>query len=341
MARQWIRRHGTHPGHFTYRDASGRPISAARAAQIDALAIPPGWRDVHIAPSDRTSIQAWGYDSRGRKQYRYHPRALQKGQIRKYYRVRQLARDLPTIRRRVDADFRKRGLSRERVLAAVLRLISQGYFRVGNDRYTKENHTFGITTLRKSHVRVKGDTVTFMYIGKRSIRHKHIFINRDLAQFVNELLTTPGRHLFRYATDDGRWCDVTSRQVNEYLQAMTHFPYTAKDFRTWGGTLLAATVLSELGPPNSEREARKNVVTAVRIVAAELGNTPAICRQSYVHPIVLETYLKSGSTISTPPSSPRPVSWAAHLPEERALIHFLDAHFPERRKHPRVPQLGT
>ena len=335
MTQQWIRRLGK-ANHFNYVTAPGRPVSAARTAQIAALMIPPAWTDVHIAVSERAAIQAWGFDARGRKQYRYHPRAVQKGQLRKYYRVRQMARDLPTIRRRMHGDFRQRVLSKEKVTAGIVRFLSDGFFRVGNERYARENHTFGITTLNKSHVQVDGDVITFRYVGKRSIRHTQVVVSRDLARFVTDLMRTPGRRLFRYC-NDGQWHNVDSRQVNEYLQALAKFPYTAKDFRTWGGTLRAATVLAEIGPSQSEREANKNVITAVRLVAAELGNTPAICRKSYIHPTIIQKYLTEGATIRWRREESLGTSArGGHSPEERALIYFLDTHFPERRKRKRI-----
>jgi DNA topoisomerase-1 len=337
MAQQWILRKGHIPGRFTYRDARGRPIPKGRAKEIDALAIPPAWTDVHIAQSDRSAIQAWGYDARGRKQYRYHPRAVQKGQLRKYYRVRQMARDLPSIRSHVYADFRKRGLPETKVLAGVVRFLADGFFRVGSERYAKENQTFGITTLNKRHVTVDGDVITFEYVGKRSIAHKQVVVSRDLARFIDQLLKTPGRRLFRYESENAGWCNVESRQVNEYLQALAQFPYTAKDFRTWGGTLRAATVLAEIGPANSAREANKNVVTAMRLVAAELGNTPTICRKSYVHPVIIDQYLKHGETIRWRRETLQARAGGSHLPEEKALIVFLDTHFPERRRKRRGP----
>jgi DNA topoisomerase-1 len=312
-------------------------VSAARAKEIDALAIPPAWTDVHIAASDSSAIQAWGYDARGRKQYRYHPSAVHRGQLRKYYRVRLMARDLPSIRKRVYADVRGRGLSRERVLAGIVRFLADGFFRIGNERYTKENRTFGLSTMRKSHVRVKGDTIRFDYIGKHGIRHKKTVVSADLARLVSDLLETPGRRLFRYRDENGEWHDVESDEVNDYLQTIASFPYSAKDFRTWGGTLRAATVLHDLGPAPSEREATRNVATAMRLVAAELGNTPAICRASYVHPAVIEQYVEHGATIDwrdgTRPRGPQ--QWK-HAPEERALIRFLDRYFPERRKRRRT-----
>jgi DNA topoisomerase-1 len=248
-----------------------------------------------------------------------------------------MARDLPALRRRMLRDFRKRGLPREKVMAGIVRFLADGFFRVGNERYAKENHTFGITTLNKSHVRIEGDAIVFTYVGKRGITHKQTVVSHALARFVEESLRTPGRRLFRYF-DGNEWHNVDARQVNDYLQEVAGFPYTAKDFRTWGGTLRAATVLAELGPARSKREATKNVVTAVRLVAAELGNTPAICRQSYVHPIIIEKYLDSGVTIQWDRNRAKRRSVAgAHSPEERALIGFLDRHFPERRHHRRPP----
>lgn len=333
----WLLRRGKRPGRFRYVAPNGRAANARRAAQIDALAIPPGWTGVHVAASDRSAIQAWGYDARGRKQYRYHPRDIQRGQWRKYYRVRQMGEDLPRIRRHLARDFRGRPLTRERVLAGIVRFLADGFFRVGNERYTRENHTFGLTTLHKEHVRADGDSVIFDFVGKRSIRHRKTVVDRELARFVEALLATPGRRLFRYQDGEGGWHDVDAAQVNDYLQSLANFPYSAKDFRTWGGTLRAATVLAEFGAAASEREANRNVVTAMRLVASELGNTPAICRASYVHPAVIEQYVKDGTTISLRRGrTGRGSGASAHSPEERALIRFLAQYFPERRRRRRT-----
>ena len=315
-------------------------MSARRATQIDALAIPPAWTDVHVAAGERSAIQAWGFDARGRKQYRYHPNAIKRGQRRKYYRVAQMGRDLPAIRRRVHSDFRKKGMSREKVCAAIVRFLADGFFRIGNGRYAKENGTFGLTTLKKSHVKVTGELIVFNYIGKRSIRHRQTVVSRDLARFVNVLLKVPGVRLFRYQDVDGVWHNIESAQVNQYLQDLADFPYSAKDFRTWGGTLRAATVLADVGPAESVREAKRNVATAIRLVAAELGNTPTICRKAYVHPVVIERYLDEGDTIQLPSSAggdaAGPRASGVHSVEEHALIKFLDSHFPERRKRRRT-----
>ena len=342
MSERWILRKGSKTNGFRYVDARGAPLrGGSTRARIDALRIPPAWTDVHIAPNAHAAIQAWGFDVKGRKQYRYHPKAVEQGSLRKHYRVRQMALDLPLIREAVGRDFGKarRGaphdLTRERVTAGVVRLISEGFFRVGSERYAKENKTFGITTLMKRHVRVEGDVVKFNYVGKKSIEQRQVVVDASLAAFVEELLETPGRRLFRYRTEASEWADLTARDVNGYLHDLVGVPYTAKDFRTWGGTLRAATVLAEIGPPRTPTEAKRNVVTAVRLVAAELGNTPTICRKSYIHPMVLARYEDEGITIADDLARARRTrrrgEWL-HAPEERALIRFLDKYFPERRK---------
>ena len=335
MARKWIVREGSKTKGFRYKGSTGRPISdRSELDRIDWLRIPPAWGGVHISTNARAAIQVWGFDARGRKQYKYHPRAVEKGELRKYYRVRQMARDLPAMRVKIQRDFGRKALTKEKVCAGIVRLISYGFFRVGSEKYQKENNTFGITTMRKSHVLVLDDTVEFEYRGKRSISQRNVVVGKDLARFVTQLLETPGPRLFRYRAD-GKWQDVDSREVNEYIERIAQFPYTAKDFRTWGGTLRAATVLAELGKGKSHNERKKNVVTAVRLVASELGNTPTICRKSYVHPVVVMKYLRSGTTIVLPTQAGASDNGFGHAPEEKALIEFLDQYFPERRKTPR------
>ena len=333
MTVQWIRRRGGKTRGFRYEDAHGRLIrDRKQLARIDALRVPPAWRDVHIAASPRAAIQAWGFDVKGRKQYCYHERAVALREQRKYYRMRRLAHDLPMIREALYAQLGSgRELTRDRVAAGVLRLISKGFFRPGNERYTRENHTFGITTLNKRHVTVDDSAIEFAFRGKSNKEQHRVVVDRPLAKLVQALLRTPGTRLFRYLCD-GRWHNLSQRDVNEYVRRLTPARYTAKDFRTWGGTLRMAMVLSDLGPAASEREAKKNVLLAVRLVAAELGNTPAICRASYVHPIVLARYLDHGDTILP---RARGKTAGGHYPEERALIRFLDRHYPERRRRPR------
>jgi DNA topoisomerase I len=348
MATAWFLRKGTAKSGFRYVSESGAAVSRAARARATALVLPPAWREVHVATSPNAAVQAWGFDAKGRKQYRYHDQAVEQGALRKYYRVRQLGHDLPAIRRALAADFGGAGLTKQRVTAGIVRLIGTGFFRVGSERYAKENKTFGVTTLRKTHAHVEGDLATFEYVGKKSIAQRQVVADPELARFVGELLATPGRRLFQYRAA-GHWCEITARDVNDYLHDLVGVPYTAKDFRTWGGTLRAATVLAELGPASSPTEAKKNVMTAVRLVAAELGNTPAICRASYVHPLVIGKYLDEGETIHLAPAAKRSkqarasrskpadaTKAGAHADEERALLRFLDEHFPERRRRPRA-----
>ena len=330
----WILREGS-KASFRYRRSDGRLVRDARTLErIRMLAIPPAWRDVHIASSPRAAVQAWGLDAKSRKQYRYHERAVERGQLRKYYRVRELAKTLPELRRRIRRDAAVREPTKRAVAAAVLQLVSESFFRIGSERYAEENGTFGIATLLKRHAEIAGGQAIFTYIGKRSIRQRQVVVNRTLARLVAHHLRSPGARLFRYR-DGTRWRNLTARDVNAYLRERLGVPFSAKDFRTWGGTLRAATVLAELEPARSETEGKRNVATAMRLVAAELGNTPAICRKSYVHPIVLARYLDEGETIRLPERYHATASAYAHSPEERALIRFLDEHFPERRRRSR------
>lgn len=328
---EWIIREGPKTA-FRYVRADGTRVRDARTLdRIRGLAVPPGWHDVHIAASARSEVQAWGLDDKGRKQYRYHARAVERGQLRKYYRVRELAKDLPGIRERVRRDAASRTPSKRAVAAAVVRLISESFFRVGGERYAQENRTFGIATLRKRHVDVHDGCAVFEFVGKRGVEQWKVVANPELARLVERHLASPGTRLFRYR-EDNRWHNLTARDVNEYLHESLGVPFSAKDFRTWGGTLRAATVLAELGPSRSVTEAKRNVATAMRLVAAELGNTPAICRSSYVHPMVIARYVDDGEVIRLPARHRPAPGRYAHSVEERALIRFLDAHFPERRR---------
>ena len=331
----WILREGPKT-NFRYRRSGGALVRDARTLErIRMLAIPPAWKEVHIAASPRSSVQAWGLDAKSRKQYRYHVREVERGQLRKYYRVRELAKDLPELRKRIRRDAASRTPTRDAVAAAVVQLVSESFFRIGSERYAEENRTFGISTLSKRHVQIVDGRAVFTYVGKRSIEQRQVVANAELTKLVKRHLTSPGTRLFRYQ-EDGRWHNLTARDVNSYLHDTLGVPYSAKDFRTWGGTLRAATVLAELGPARSETECKRNVATAMRLVAAELGNTPAICRKSYVHPIIVARYLDERETIRLPASYRARAESYAHSPEERALIRFLDEHFPERRKKTRA-----
>ncbi len=337
---RWIQRLGSKRTGFRFVNHEGRVVRDRRTLQrIAGLVIPPAWRNVHIAASAASAIQAWGYDARGRRQYRYHDRALERGELRKYYRVRELAKRLPAVRRRLKQDAASTRMSRDAVAATVVRLIGETFCRVGSDRYTKENGTFGITTLRKSHARVEDGLLLLEYRGKGNIRQRQVVSDPSLIRLVRRQMRTPGARLFRFR-DEAGWHDLTARDINDYLRERAGGA-TAKDFRTWGGTLRAATVLAEIGPCRSPTEAKRNVALAMRLVGSELGNTPTICRKSYVHPIVLARYLDDCDCIALPTSRRRaPDRGFAHSPEERALIAFLDRHFPERRRRPRAAPSG-
>lgn len=339
MAQRWILRRGSVRSGFRYVDERGRPAGRKDVQRIESLVIPPAWKEVHVATSPASAVQAWGYDARGRKQYRYNSRAVERRELRKYHRVRELAHTMPRIRRIVRADARGRALTRDAVAALVLRLIGETFCRVGGERYARENGTFGITTLRKKHLALGKRTVRLEYKGKSNVKQRQVATAEDIVRLMARLRKTPGARLFRYL-DGGRWRDLTAADVNDYLQRRVG-PFKAKDFRTWGGTLRAATVLAEIGPAKSPTEAKRNVALAMRLVAAELGNTPTVCRSSYVHPMVIARYLDDGETIALPRRRASGSSAERHSVEERALIAFLERHFPERRRRSvasRVPE---
>jgi DNA topoisomerase-1 len=334
MAERWIRRRGTKKSGFRYVTAEGRTVrDAATLARIDRLRVPPAWTEVHIAAGARRAIQAWGFDVRGRKQYRYHEKAVETRELRKYHRVRQLAKALPRIRRALRVQSHHRELTCDTACAIALRLVSESLFRPGSEKYLRENRSYGITTLRKQHVKMERDRAVFTYVGKSSKRQRQLVTNPELVRLLRRLQRTPGKRLFRYR-EDRRWCDLNAPTLMAYLRANIG-PFAVKDFRTWGGTLRAAIVLAELGAARTATEAKRNVALAMRIVAAELGNTAAICRSSYVHPMILARYVDDGEMIALRSVRKHAPDAFAHSPEERALIAFLDRHFPERRRRPR------
>ena len=335
---RWIERKGGKRAGFRYV-LDGKQVRDLRVlTRIDALRIPPAWRGVHIAHNARASVQAWGFDARGRKQYRYHQRAVQSRELRKYHRVRYLAKSLPMVRRMLESESERSTMSSDTACAIALRLISENLFRPGSERYERENRTHGMTTLRKKHVRLDRGRALFEYVGKAKQQQRQVVTDPALLRLVRRLVATPGPRLFRFR-DGRKWRDLGASRLTEFVHRRIG-PFAVKDFRTWGGTLRAAIVLSELGPPRSESEGRKNVALAMRVVASELGNTPAICRSSYVHPIVIARYLDEGETIPIRSAPERKSGVLAHSPEERALIRFLDEHFRERRRPSRRPRLA-
>ena len=274
---------------FQYIGPDGATIrDKGERSRIEALAIPPAWTDVWICPSWNGHIQATGRDARGRKQYRYHPKWREVRDATKYHRLAAFAEALPRIRRRVDRDMRRPSLSRERIVATVVRLLDLTTMRVGNDEYARENNSFGLTTLRERHVGVRGDRVRFHFRGKGGKVHEVDVHDPRVARVIRRCEELPGQSLFQYVDDGGEPVDVTSDDVNDYIRAAAGAEFTAKDFRTWTGTVLAAWTLDELGGPVAA--AKKHLVAAMESVAEDLGNTPAVCRACYVHPEVIDAH---------------------------------------------------
>ena len=277
---------------FAYVTARNRPVrDKATLHRIRSLVIPPAWTRVWICTNPRGHLQATGRDARGRKQYRYHPKWRQVRDGTKYERMMAFGRALPQIRRRTDADLRRDGLPREKVLAAVIRLLEKTFIRVGNDEYARDNHSFGLTTMRDGHVKVSGSTVRFIFRGKAGVEHALALDDRRLAKIVKQCRDLPGQELFQYEDEHGTVVDIGSGDVNAYLKEITGEEFTSKDFRTWAGTVLAAQLLRECERVDSEARAKKNVVAAIEQVARQLGNTRAVCRKCYVHPAVIDAYM--------------------------------------------------
>jgi DNA topoisomerase I len=277
---------------FQYFDTEGKLIrDEARLLRIRRLAIPPAYRQVWICPLPNGHIQATGRDDRGRKQYRYHERWRSIRDENKYDRILVFAAALPKIRRRLQADVRLTALKREKVLATVVQLLQRTFIRVGNQEYARQNKSFGLTTMKDHHVKVRGMKLRFRFRGKGGVQHEVDVSDRRIAKTVRKLQDLPGQHLFQYFDDDSRFCDVTSQDVNDYLREITGEDFTAKDFRTWAGTVLTAMALNAQGEFASKKEATMSIKNAIAAAAKLLGNTPTICRKCYVHPVVLESYL--------------------------------------------------
>jgi DNA topoisomerase I len=278
---------------FSYRTPDGTRITdAATLARIRALAVPPAWTDVWICTDPRGHLQATGRDARGRKQYRYHARWQRRRGESKFERMLVFASVLPQIRERVDTDLGRRGLPREKVLAAVVRLLELTHIRVGSDEYVKLNRSFGLTTLRNRHAKVDGTSVRFRFKGKSGREHEVDLRDRRLASIVRRCQELPGQDLFEYVDGEGEVRDVSSTDVNAYLREVAGKDITAKDFRTWAGTVLAYRALRAQDGTDDPNQARRDVVFAVKTTAERLGNTPAVARGSYIHPAVVEAYLE-------------------------------------------------
>jgi DNA topoisomerase-1 len=317
---------------FRYVNPDGSTARDAEVlARIRSLVIPPAWTDVWICSLANGHLQATGRDARGRKQSRYHPRWREVRDETKYERMMLFGAALPDIRRRVERDLALPGLPREKVLAAVVRLLETTFIRVGNVEYARENHSYGLTTLRNKHVRVKGSSLTFDFKGKSGVEHTIDLEDRRLARIVRRCQDLPGYELFQYLDGEGERHSIDATDVNDYLREATQQEFTAKDFRTWAGTVLACSVLREFEPAESDTRAKRNVVAAIKSVAERLGNTPSVCRKCYVHPAVLESYMGREMLTAFEQEVKREVDkqLQALRQEELDVLHLLE-HRPRK-----------
>jgi DNA topoisomerase I len=283
--------------HFRYLDARGRRITdAAKLARIESLAIPPAWKDVWISPRPSAKLQATGIDAAGRRQYRYHDDYRAAQEQAKFDKLVRFADALPKLREAMAEHMELEPLTPEWTCAVAVRLLNLGWFRVGDDRYTNAHRTFGITTLRKGHVKVRGSRISFRFRAKHQVWVHTAVVDSELAAAMRELLETRGRRLFLYGLADEIY-NLSARRLNEYIAEYMGEEFTAKDFRTWGGTLIAAVALAERGPAETEQDAKRAVAAVMRTVGERLGNTPAVARASYVSPAVVDQYL-DGRTIA-------------------------------------------
>jgi DNA topoisomerase-1 len=305
---------------FSYRNLRGRLVrDAVTLGRIRALAIPPAWREVWISPDPRGHLQATGRDARGRKQYRYHPTWTASRDETKYGRMEVFGRALPALRRQVARDLRQPALSRERVLATVVTLLEKTLIRVGNDEYARANRSFGLTTLENRHVRVRGARVHFKFRAKSGVLQLVELEDAALARSVKRCQELPGQELFQYLDPGGARQSVDSSDVNAYVRAATGQDFTAKDFRTWAGTVLAACALGRLEPAASDTARKRQVAEVVAGVAARLGNTPAVCRRCYIHPGVVDAYM-AGKVVDRGSARLRESRMSA---EEASVLAFL------------------
>jgi DNA topoisomerase I len=320
-----ITRHKARHG-FDYRDLHGELIGDMETlSRIKSLAIPPAWTGVWICPWSNGHIQATGRDARGRKQYRYHPRWRETRDETKYHRMLVFSRALPRIRAQVERDLRHRGLPRARVLAAIVRLMELTLFRVGNQEYSKANHSFGLTTLRNRHAEISGDQIRLSFRGKSGVRQEGFITDRRLARIIKNCQDLPGYELFQYVDEDGSRHTVDSADVNDYLREISGEDITAKDFRTWAGTHLAAMALQELSLLDEKTAPKSTIVRAVERVAKHLGNTAAVCRKCYIHPAIFEGYL-DGTLLRTLAARTRAYmtkNIEGMSAEEAAVVAFL------------------
>ncbi|MFN3792255.1 DNA topoisomerase IB [Massilia sp.] len=336
--RPGIRREKAGDG-FRYLDAGGDPVTdEATLGRIKSLAIPPAWQDVWICPQANGHLQATGRDARGRKQYRYHPKWRAARDEVKYERMLSFGQALPGIRKEVDRALSLPGMPREKMLATIVYLLEATMMRVGNEEYARTNKSFGLTTLRNRHAKVDGSDVEFRFRGKSGVYHKVQVHDRRVARIVRRSRDLPGQELFQYVDDEGETHTIDSSDVNDYLRSITGEDYTAKDFRTWSGTVLAALALQEFEKFDSEAQAKKNIVRAIESVAEKLGNTPSVCRKCYVHPVVLDAYLDGAVLESLRERTEQELTEDLHAlqPEEAAVLAMLQQRLRREQEQERA-----
>ncbi|WP_347139164.1 DNA topoisomerase IB [Paracoccus sp. SSK6] len=309
---------------FSYRGPDGKTITdKAERQRLASLAIPPAYADVWICPDPRGHIQATGRDDKGRKQYRYHPDFRAVRDSAKYDHMLDFAHALPQIRERVDQDMSRRGMPAEKVLATVVHLLENTMIRVGNADYARQNKSHGLTTLRDRHVKIDGNQVRFRFKGKSGKEWDLGLKDRRVARIVRAAQDIPGQHLFQYLDEDGERQKITSTEVNAYLREISGQDVTAKDFRTWTGTVLAALALMEYEAFDSQAAAKRNIRDAIERVAARLGNTPTICRKCYIHPEVIDAYLADELKLELSEEIEDDLQQPGLRPEERQVLEFL------------------
>lgn len=328
---KWIRRRGSKSRGFFYTDSSGKRVTdEATLERIKALVIPPAWRHVRISPAASSSIQAVGMDTTCRIQYLYHSKFSEKQQKKKYEKIERFGEHLPRLRAMTNEHISLDGFPREKVLAVVLRLINSLYIRVGTEKSARHYRTYGITTLQNKHLEIKRNgELVFDFVGKSHIKHRKVLVDEELASVMKDLKQLGGaRKLFHYIDADGKARPIKPADINSYIKQATSTEFSSKDFRTWGGTLLAAVELAEIGKAEDERQLKKNILNAVKSVAERLGNTPTVCRSSYIHPRVISAY-ESGVTIDEfQPRKRRRIRRVEtdYEPEEKALLRMLQTN---------------
>jgi DNA topoisomerase-1 len=324
----WWQRKGSKSKGFKYFDKEGKQIKdEMHLERIKSLVIPPAWRCVRISPFSSSKLQALGIDTNGRIQYLYHQKFREKQETKKFQKIEKFAEHLPNLRKITNEHIELEGLPREKVLALMTRLINSLYIRIGSEKSVKQYRTFGITTLQNRHLEIgDGGKLVFNFVGKHHIKHRKVLVDEELATIMKDLKAIGGaRKLFNYLDENGKAHPIKPKDINDYLKSVTAPEFSAKDFRTWGGTILAALELADLGKAEEEKILKKNILNAVKKVAEQLGNTPTVCRSSYIHPTVLKSY-ESGITLDAfNEKNKRRVkrTQADYEPEEIALMRLF------------------